>query len=380
MRLGKGAGTVVAVAFGILSATQTAWCQSDFELWFNPEMNDEEGFLDCLSIEVSHYEKVSVDRPGSALGLTSYDLQLRWGGSISESSDGFLSVDFNGLDFHGYPRLRRTYEHLPSDVYDFCVGGTYRRFLSNGWSAGASLQAGATGDDLWGGPIDGVYGWPGDPNGDKWFYGGPDLVRYGSLGIGYVLDTVFDFFDEPYAQGTAFLRIPRREDTAWIFYLDAHSQRQYPVVPGFGYQFKMGDKAWAILGMPVVAAGGNITERTEFSLNYTLFFGGHAEIAYHPVNPLKTFVAFDWDQQHFTLDDRDGWDDRLVFDQKRVKVGVEYEMKTGKEDQVSVPLGLNVGYAFDRSISEGSDRHERHRTELDIGDAWFVGASVGLRW
>ncbi|MBN2310283.1 MAG: hypothetical protein JXR94_15010 [Candidatus Hydrogenedentes bacterium] len=319
----------VAMAAVTVLAVQAAWAQSDYFLWLNPKVND---FAFIGEADAAHYASADVDRRPSSLAMTKYTLRLRYPFARTESSEWIGSLDVGVWDLEGAPKLQRSRTRLPGELYDLDAGATYRRFLDNGWLVGGNLRLGSASDEP------------------------------------------FTSFDETRLGGTGFVRIPHLEYTAWLLFLDADTGRDLPIVPGFGYQFPISKHAWAVVGVPILAAGGKIGEKVGFNAVYAITQGGHAEVSYAPIESVKAYAGFDWDRKRFLLAGRDDSGDRLEFEEKRAYAGVEWAVTE------NWALDLGGGYAFDRSVSEGDDDHERNDTALDIEAGWFVRVGGALRF
>lgn len=295
------------------------------------------GFLlapqpDQAAIELKHdihaFGTEDIEDTGESLGLTEYELGLRVPVWHAEEQVLFAGANVYGLDLDTNGLLAPGIA-LPSDLYDVAVGLGYLRELDRGWTVAGTLRLGSASDEL------------------------------------------FDSSDEMYVQGTGLLRIPDGRN-AWILAFHADTRHDWPVYPGFGYQWQFESGRYLVLGVPFLVAGGPITERLRFEAAYFPIDTVRAALRYEVTETITPYLTFNWDSHYFARADRHDDDDRLEFEDKRIAAGVAFDL--GEH----VRLDIEAGYAFDRWFGEAEDRDDREDDSVDIEDAAFIGGALRL--
>jgi hypothetical protein len=307
------------VVLAVTAAACSAYGQSDVQLLLSPNPND---FQLIFEDDLRLYGDADIEDSRDELGLMDYRLRLRAPLVLQETSEYFAGIDFDWLDLD-------TDAGLPTDLYDLRLVLGHRRTLNNGWKLGGFLQLGSASDQL------------------------------------------FDSWDEMYLAGTGFLQVPHLEYTSFIFLLNVDTSRDIPAFPGIAYFFPISRTAYAVVGLPVLALGGKIGERTDFNA-LLLPYNANAGINYAFTDRLDGSLKYTWGSRYFMRADRHDDDDRLVYDEMRASAGLSYRFTE------SATLGLEGGYAFNRDFSEGDDRDERDDNELEVDDAWFGALSFEL--
>ena len=350
----RGGRTPVALTMVLIACVSGAWAQGDYALMLNPEAGAKKLRVGASAMQ---FGAASAGRRRTRIGLTETATNGDYRFTLSPESNLHISWDVESLYPHGTARLRRSRTRIPGDLHGFDAGTAYRRELDNGCVAGATLHLGWTLDDY-----------------------------TAKVGVPTPVGLVLPLFDasQLYGRGMAFVRIPHGQNAAWLLFADADTRRHRPVLPGVGYQFPAGPRARVALGFPFASLTAEPTDKVAISAFLAPLTEAHAELAYEPNDTWRTSLGFAWDRHLYARNHREEHNDRLVFEDKRIKVGLEWKKtRTGPErngDEVHMSLGLFAGYAFDRSFAEGEDRHEEDRTRLTLGDTWFAGASAKLHW
>lgn len=191
--------------------------------------------------------------------------------------------------------------------------------------------------------------------------------------------------DEPFARGenisfrgTGFWRTPAaNEQDGWLVMLNISNQRDfvpYVPLPGLGYHVNRGRQLQAVLGVPMLWARWQPVQTVTLQGRYLLLRDIHVRAGWKPIAPLELFAEFDWDSEHWYRHDRDDEDDRLTYYEKRVTLGSRYEINPNTWVEVA------GGYAFDRFWFEGEDYDDRGDDRLNVGDGFFLGATLGVRY
>jgi hypothetical protein len=331
--MGRPAGTIrmtciLGVAMCALGALP-AFAQNDYVLWLTPKISDFDLIAEAGG---RYYGSADVEDRRDEFGLMKHDFRLRVPLRRTESSEWLLGSDLSRYDVDGAPRLRRSLDDVPGELYDVNVGLTYRRITPEEWIVGGNLKIGSDSDEP------------------------------------------FNSEDEMYLKGMGFLSIPHLEYTAWLVLLHVNSHSDFPVMPAIGYRFPLSKSMFAAAGFPFVAVGGDLTEKVGLQLSFFPMHEVSAKMSYRPAERLTTFAAFDWESDFFSRAARRDSDDRLEFEEKRLEIGAAYSLNE------AWLLKVNGGYAFDRSYAEGDDRDELRDRELGIDDTWFGGLSVSARF
>lgn len=319
--------TILAGLALCMFCAMDAQAQGDFVLWLTPEIGDFE-FIGELG--ATYYGDADVERRSDDIQLMDYDLRLRAPLARDADSEWILGADVEVLETGGGPRIRGTFDDLPGALSDISVSASYRQFFNDDWLA------------------------------------------VGNLSVGSASNRLFDSFDEVYIRGNAFLGIPHLEYTAWLFYLNVDTWREWPVLPGVGYQFPMGRRVLGVVGIPIIGFGGEFTNKLSAEAYYIPVENAHVRLTYAPTERLKTFVAFDWESKTWRRVEREDDDDELELEQKLIKLGGEFALTEAWS------LEVNGGYAFDRSFAEDDDRSDREDEELEFDDSWFGGINLKL--
>lgn len=302
---------------------------SDLTLLLHPERNE---FTLDIRDSLRIYTSEGVEDSPHDFRAMMYDLSLRYPLILNEEHELYVGTDFDWIDLDTDARLGGSGGALPSDLYDLNLTLGYRRWLENGWKTGGMLQLGSASDRL------------------------------------------FNSWDETYLKGTAFLQVPHLEYTAWMFFLNADSDRDIPVVPGFAYMFPVSRQALAVVGLPVVAVAGNFGEKISFQAGYLPIRNANVKLGYSPIEELTFSLAFDWRTRFFNRADRDSSSDRIEFEEKRATAGLSWDITQRAN------IGVEAGYAFGRQIGEGDKRSDRNRNRILIEDGWFGGAQFQYRF
>ncbi len=314
--------TILAVTI-FLSALTVQAQTADLQLLLNPFPNE---FKLNFEENLRFYSSEDVRGSQDKFRAMMYDLSLRYPLILNEEHELYIGTDFDWIDLKTDARLSGSGAALPSDLYDLNFTLGYRRWIRDDWTTGGVLQVGSASNKL------------------------------------------FDSWDETYLKGTAFLQVPHLEYTAWMFFLNADTDRDIPVLPGFAYMFPISRQAIAVVGIPVVGAAGNLSDKVSFQVGYLPIRNANVRIGYSPIEPLTLSLAFDWRTRFFNRADRDRSRDRIEFEEKRATAGVSYDLTQRAN------IGLEGGYSFDRQIGEGRKRSDRNRNRILVDDGWFATA------
>lgn len=286
-----------------------------------------------------HYEAMSyfsedTSQRDRSLRLMRQELAVHvplWANDCTEwSLHGRVSV----LDLDGRVWLPGTWDRLPSELWRVHVGAGYRHHWDSGMELGVSLTLGSSSDEP------------------------------------------FASGDELEVIGNAFLRVPAGERDAWMFYLNYASNREFAPhvpLPGVGYAWNPDDALRALVGLPLNTVYWEPLEGLTLEGLYFVPRTVNAEVGYRVVDPIKVYAGFSWDNDRYYRSGRGDDDDRLFYYEKRVTMGVRWEINRNWW------VDLAGGFAWDRFFFEGEDYGDRGDHRVDIQDGPFVRLEVGLR-
>jgi len=212
------------------------------------------------------------------------------------------------------------------------VGGLYRQDLDNGWTVGARIRIGSASDKL------------------------------------------FDTGDEAHLRSLFLLRVPHTKYTSWVFMANINTDGDFPVFPGIGYAFPLSRRAYALVGFPIIAAGGQITDKLSFSFSYFPALNIVARVEYAATEEWIVYAGFTSWARFFSRAKRDDEDDRIRLQDSRAFFGGTVQLTK------RLSLDGKVGYVFDREFGEGDDFDERKDNNIRLDDAGFVSVGLQLRF
>lgn len=142
-------------------------------------------------------------------------------------------------------------------------------------------------------------------------------------------------------------------------------------LPGFAYFFKTETAKW-MLGFPITNINWNIAGPWNASFLW-LVTNFQGEIARNILFPRQqVFIQANWQQNSFLRAERTNTQDRIVYDEKRILVGIRSPLTR----QFSAEL--QIGHIFDASLYEGTAFFNRRGGNTDIRDNTYIQAQ--FRW
>ena len=310
----------------LLSISLNAVAQSDIDLILFPEQYHQKAIFraDVLPVETVDEENRNED-----VAMTESTYSLRYSLTHSETRDVYATLDNYWASINNHARFDETNAALPDDLYDVSAGLLFREELDNGWTLGGTLRVGSASDDL------------------------------------------FDSSDEAYARSLTFLRVPHLEYTSWIFLLGLNTDGDFPLYPGIGYAFPISHRAYAVVGLPIIATGGQLTDKISFSA-MLIPSSTTARIDYALTDRITPYLGYASQSKYFSRANRDDKDDSIRISDARSFAG-----STVKVGERSL-LDFKAGYIYDREFGEGDDYDERNDNNIEIDSAAF--ASVGFQY
>ncbi len=323
------AGTLLVLGMG-WTATSLASAQGLYAGFLSPRFGDKT--IDAEYVSTGYFEQ-DVQEQRHKLCMIRHDLDLAIPVHQGERDEWIVAGQVTAFDLHTDAWIPRTRDRLPNTLWDVRLGAGYRYKFDNDWIAGGQIM------------------------------------------FGSASDRPFASGDEMLLDATGFLRIPHLEHNAFLFFLNYSNNREFwrhIPLPGFAYQFALGETSYAVAGLPFSVVSWEPVDRLRLEASYFVPRTVHAEIGYRILEPLKLYAGFDWTNDRFFRAHRDDDDDRLFYYEKRVVGGVRWDIND------NVWLDVAGGFAFDRFFFEGEDFGDRHDTRLEIDDGPMLKLELGF--
>ena len=284
----------------------------------------------------SAYPRTSVRHQGANLGWVDFMFGLTLPISQSATDGTFLNVEFQQRSFQKRGRILLPDDRVPfpSQLTRVELGGTYLHQRENGDSWGASILGGTASDKPF------------------------ESVRDLNL-------TLF-----------AFYRLPRDENTAWMFYVVSSSNGQVGQnipIPGVAYEIK-GENYSATLGFPFLNAHYRPWDQWELEFNYAAVTDVQFRVHYRPDPRLDFFSGFTWTNQAWFRHSRETSNQQLFSYEKRLELGTELRLFS------KLSLQLLTGYAFDRLYTESTGLPIYGRNRIWVAPGSFVTLQLQLQF
>ena len=269
---------------------------------------------------------------GTRFEMMESESTFRYSLSHRENRDIYFNVDTYWGSIENSATFDESGESLPENLYDVGVGGLYRQDLDNGWTVGARIRIGSASDKL------------------------------------------FDTGDEEHLRSLFLLRVPHTKYTTGVFMANINTAGAFPVFPAIGYAFPLSRRAYALVGFPIIAAGGQITDKLSFSFSYFPALNIVARVEYAATEEWIVYAGFTSWARFFSRAKRDDEDDRIRLQDSRAFFGGTVQLTK------RLSLDGKVGYVFDREFGEGDDFDERKDNNIRLDDAGFVSVGLQLRF
>lgn len=325
---------VVLVLALLLAAPPAACAQSELQTWLNPELGK---LMLRGQYAFTYYPNQPVERQSTGFRLLEHEGSILVPIYQDSRNEWTLSAGVGVQEIHTQAILPSTGERFPDELWDIQVGAAYRHKFDNGWIGGASLA------------------------------------------VGSASDRPFNSIDEVIVKALALLRVPHGARNAWLFSLIYQSDEEIfsdipnIPVPGIAYQWVPSDRLALVIGVPFSSIEFKPIDKLTLEAQYFPVRRVRARATYEVFRPLRVYVGFDWDSDHWLRADRRHNGDQFVYYEKRFTGGVRFDLR-------HVGVVLSGGYAFDRFYFEGNSYSDRDFNRVDIESGPFLNARLNIRF
>ena len=322
---------IAALVLAVLAWPARAHAQAELAQFLNPEFGKPMGRAD---LRYTLFPDRDVENQPTDFGYEQYNFTLVAPLAQDTRNEWALSARGRYQDFSTRATFNGSGTRFPDELWDVRVGASYRHKFDNDWIGAVSLTVGS--------------------NSDKPFHSEDELV----------------------VQGIAFVRVPHRENNAWIFSLLYTNDSEFAggiPVPGIAYQWVPSKTFNAVIGVPFTSVEWKPHEDVTLEAQYFPVRQVRARATWRIFRPLRAYVGFDWDNERYRLADRPDEDKRLFYYEKRLTAGARFDLK-------HVGVEVYGGYVFDRFYFLGESYSDRRKDRFDVEAGPFVGVRVGFRW
>jgi len=319
-----------AVLLVVLPSAASA--QAELQMWLNPEMGKQ---IPRSDYRFTYYPDRAVERQDTDFGLSEHRASFYLPLFQDSANEWAFSAKALFQDIDTRARFPEAGGRFPSELWDANAGLSYRHKFDNGWIGGLAVTVGSASDEP------------------------------------------FNSVDEMYFRAIALLRVPQGERNAWIFTLtyasDEEIFNQVVPVPGIMYAWVPSDSFRAVIGFPFSIVEYKPLESLTLEALYVPVRRVRARVTWQIVQPLRAYVGFDWDHDHFYRADREDKSDKIFYYEKRLTAGLRFDLR-------HVGFEVSGGYALDRFYYEGESYSDRNDNRIDVGAGPFVVGRVNIRF
>jgi hypothetical protein len=315
----------------LVALPTSAWAQSEIQGWADATLGK---LMPRADYRLTYYSAEPVQGQSTDLQRTEHSFSLSVPVAQDSRNEWTVSAGVTVQELDTRAILPDTGERFPDELWDVRMTTSYRHQLDNGWIGGVSLT------------------------------------------VGSPSDKPFASWDEMFVRAIAMLRVPRGERDAWLFSLIYTTDQEILAglpIPGIAYLYAPSDRFKAVVGFPFTSVEVKPLDALTLEAQYFPLRRIRARATYAVFRPLRVYIGFDWDNDHYFRADRQDKDDQLYYYEKRVTAGVRFDLR-------HVGVQLLGGYAFDRFYFEGESYSDRHHNRLDIGAGPFVAGGVSVRF
>jgi hypothetical protein len=303
----RPAGPARTLALGIVwlaLVASRAGAQGELQSWLDPELGELKPRGDY---RLTHYPDRPVDGQPTDLGIVEHSVTFTVPLHQNAHNEWSLIGDARLVDFDTRAILPDTREPFPGELWDVSGGVSYRHKFQNGWIGAANLTVGSVSDDP------------------------------------------FASFDEMIVRAFGMLRVPHRERNAWVFSLIYTSDEEFLgglPIPGLAYEYVHSERLNAVIGVPFTSVEYKPLDKLTLEGQYFPIRRFRTRATYEMFRPLRLFVGFDWDNDHYFRADRDDEDDRLYYYEKRALGGVRFDLRhVGFQCEAATPSTASTSRA-----------------------------------
>ncbi len=197
-----------------------------------------------------------------------------------------------------------------------------------------------------------------------------------TVGVGYAGDGPFGDANAWYGKAT--LALGKKLDAATDLgvFLDYDGNRSFlPDVPlpGFAYRKRLEPQLILVLGAPLSSIEWTPNDKWKVEVFWTMIDSFDARVTYTVAPDFNVYANLDNRNHAFHMDELESSNDRLLFEETRAEVGVQWEPR--KDARVI----LAGGYAFGQEFSTGWDFRDTDGI-TDVSDEPYVRAGLEMRF
>ena len=199
-----------------------------------------------------------------------------------------------------------------------------------------------------------------------------------NFNVGSDSDHPFYSIHETVFRATANYRLPSGDHNAWLFFLNYSNNRHFfngVPLPGLGYYFQAYDnRLQGLVGFPFASL--RYKPAPDWNAQVSIFGprNVNAEIGRRILGPLKAYTAFQWSSQEWLIADRQDYSNRLVFDRKRVALGLRSPLPGG------LTFDVSGGRQFDQRFFVNDSSSYKDVPTAGLSPAWFFQAKLSYRF
>jgi hypothetical protein len=306
--------------------------QPELQMWLNPEMGKQ---IPRADYRYTFYPERDVEHQEAHFTLTEHRVTLFTPLYQDSRNEWAFSAKTLYQDIDTRARFPDTGGRFPSELWDASAGISYRHKFDNSWTGGVAITVGSASDEP------------------------------------------FNSIDEMYFRLVSLLRVPQGENNSWLFSLIYASDEQIfghtIPVPGLAYAWVPSDKLTAVIGFPFSMIRYKPFDSLALDAEYYPFWTVRTRATWEIFQPLRAYVGYQWDSDHFYRADRGDKRDKLFYREMRAYAGMRFDLR-------HIGFEVTGGYAFNRFYFEGEGYSDRNDNRINIGDAWFVVGKVNLRF
>lgn len=201
-----------------------------------------------------------------------------------------------------------------------------------------------------------------------------DRTVGGYFQLGSNSDRPFGAFRDTSIEATAFYKIPKENQAAWIFFLSFANDRgflNYVPLPGAAYFFLPHPKLRMAVGVPFLMMFWSPIDKGVLSFTYFPINRAQAKFSYFFFGPAHAFIGAKYHSRNSFPSDRSARKERLYYEEAVAEAGFSMPLER------YLMVEGTAGYSFDRKYYLGEDQRDKKNGQVSRpGDSPF--ASVRL--